>query len=417
MTGHGHASYQFPERPEKSNRPQQSPASSNIPEEAAAGDFCRHDPGFASRLSVLRYLLKARCAECPWRRSAPAIKRVLRRWPRRDDGPDPYRALRRAQKCRNDPSPDIPWAAPSTSGGGPAPAPRSPAPYTVVAHYPSDSSGRLYRVRSVLGTEERMVPEIRSLRRAAQRRHRGAHAAQAAQRLIRAEMGEMSHAGAEAFDCQACGACCAFNRDWPRFWTESEAEIERVPRATGTMPRWRCAATATAAPPWKARSAAPPAAWSMPTGRWSAATACRATTPAGSPGPGWGWRRERARRPAGTAPPGPGDLRSEGAAARGGGRRRGGAVSISACSATAALDDNGYTIPGDRAEALRWLLLAAGNGLPRAQLRLAELYADSPRGLGRPGARRRLVPGGRGTGDRCPSALRPRPDTGPWPPG
>ena len=32
-------------------------------------------------------------------------------------------------------------------------------PYTVVAHYPSDSSGRLYRVRSVLATEERMVPE------------------------------------------------------------------------------------------------------------------------------------------------------------------------------------------------------------------------------------------------------------------
>jgi hypothetical protein len=31
--------------------------------------------------------------------------------------------------------------------------------YTVVAHYPSDSSGRLYRIRSVLGMEERMVPE------------------------------------------------------------------------------------------------------------------------------------------------------------------------------------------------------------------------------------------------------------------
>lgn len=41
------------------------------------------------------------------------------------------------------------------------------------------------------------------------------------------------------------------------------------------------------------------------------------------------------------------------------------------------VDDNGYPIPGDRAEALRWLLLAANNGLPRAQLRLAELYADS----------------------------------------
>ncbi|MGK9169461.1 hypothetical protein KXR53_24310 [Inquilinus limosus] len=39
---------------------------------------------------------------------------------------------------------------PGTAGSG---------PYTVVAHYPSESAGRLYRVRSVLGTEERMVPE------------------------------------------------------------------------------------------------------------------------------------------------------------------------------------------------------------------------------------------------------------------
>ena len=31
--------------------------------------------------------------------------------------------------------------------------------YKVVAHYPTDSAGRLYRVRSMLGTEERMVPE------------------------------------------------------------------------------------------------------------------------------------------------------------------------------------------------------------------------------------------------------------------
>ncbi len=31
--------------------------------------------------------------------------------------------------------------------------------FTVVAHYPSRSSGRLYRIRAVLGMEERMVPE------------------------------------------------------------------------------------------------------------------------------------------------------------------------------------------------------------------------------------------------------------------
>jgi TPR repeat protein len=42
------------------------------------------------------------------------------------------------------------------------------------------------------------------------------------------------------------------------------------------------------------------------------------------------------------------------------------------------LDDNGYAIEGDRAEAIKWLLAAAEQGLPRAQSRLAELYAAGP---------------------------------------
>lgn len=42
------------------------------------------------------------------------------------------------------------------------------------------------------------------------------------------------------------------------------------------------------------------------------------------------------------------------------------------------LDDNGYAIEGNRAEALKWLLAAAEQGLPRAQSRLAELYAGGP---------------------------------------
>ena len=41
-------------------------------------------------------------------------------------------------------------------------------------------------------------------------------------------------------------------------------------------------------------------------------------------------------------------------------------------------DDNGYVIEGDRTEAIKWLLAAAEQGLPRAQSRLAELYTDSP---------------------------------------
>jgi TPR repeat protein len=40
------------------------------------------------------------------------------------------------------------------------------------------------------------------------------------------------------------------------------------------------------------------------------------------------------------------------------------------------LDDNGHSIGGNRAEALKWLLQAAEQGLPRAQTKLAEMYAE-----------------------------------------
>ena len=46
------------------------------------------------------------------------------------------------------------------------------------------------------------------------------------------------------------------------------------------------------------------------------------------------------------------------------------------------LDDNGYAIKGDPAEAIKWLLAAAERGLPRAQSKLAELYADGPKASG-----------------------------------
>jgi hypothetical protein len=41
-------------------------------------------------------------------------------------------------------------------------------------------------------------------------------------------------------------------------------------------------------------------------------------------------------------------------------------------------DDNGYDVDSNRAEAMKWLLCAAEQGLPRAQTRLAELYAEGP---------------------------------------
>ena len=42
------------------------------------------------------------------------------------------------------------------------------------------------------------------------------------------------------------------------------------------------------------------------------------------------------------------------------------------------LDDNGYVVEGSRPQAVKWLLAAAEQGLPRAQVKLAEVYADGP---------------------------------------
>jgi uncharacterized protein len=29
-------------------------------------------------------------------------------------------------------------------------------------------------------------------------------------------------------DCRICGACCAFSREWPRFTTEDDADLDRI---------------------------------------------------------------------------------------------------------------------------------------------------------------------------------------------
>ena len=42
------------------------------------------------------------------------------------------------------------------------------------------------------------------------------------------------------------------------------------------------------------------------------------------------------------------------------------------------LDDNGHAVTGNRQQAVKWLLAAAEQGLPRAQVKLAEIYADAP---------------------------------------
>jgi Fe-S-cluster containining protein len=33
------------------------------------------------------------------------------------------------------------------------------------------------------------------------------------------------------FDCQSCGACCAYAADWPRFTLEDDTAIARIPAA------------------------------------------------------------------------------------------------------------------------------------------------------------------------------------------
>jgi uncharacterized protein len=43
-------------------------------------------------------------------------------------------------------------------------------------------------------------------------------------------------------ECQACGACCSYSREWPRFSLESEADLARIPRALidDELGRMRC---------------------------------------------------------------------------------------------------------------------------------------------------------------------------------
>jgi Fe-S-cluster containining protein len=42
--------------------------------------------------------------------------------------------------------------------------------------------------------------------------------------------------------CQSCGACCAYSKEWPRFSTEEDAELERIPSAyvDDSLGRMRC---------------------------------------------------------------------------------------------------------------------------------------------------------------------------------
>src|ERR1700674_954478 len=47
----------------------------------------------------------------------------------------------------------------------------------------------------------------------------------------------------DAAACQACGACCSFSREWPRFSLEDDAALDRIPPAVvdDERGRMRCA--------------------------------------------------------------------------------------------------------------------------------------------------------------------------------
>jgi uncharacterized protein len=33
----------------------------------------------------------------------------------------------------------------------------------------------------------------------------------------------------DSLDCRTCGACCSYSSEWPRFSTEDEAQLQRIP--------------------------------------------------------------------------------------------------------------------------------------------------------------------------------------------
>ena len=43
-------------------------------------------------------------------------------------------------------------------------------------------------------------------------------------------------------DCRACGACCSFSRDWPRFTLEDDADLDLIPEelVNETLSGMRC---------------------------------------------------------------------------------------------------------------------------------------------------------------------------------
>jgi Fe-S-cluster containining protein len=52
----------------------------------------------------------------------------------------------------------------------------------------------------------------------------------------------MESFGNQDSPCQACGACCSYSAEWPRFSLESDAALNRIPNAfvSADKARMRC---------------------------------------------------------------------------------------------------------------------------------------------------------------------------------
>ena len=52
-----------------------------------------------------------------------------------------------------------------------------------------------------------------------------------------------------ASECRACGACCSFSPEWPRFSLESDADLDLIPSAfvDSDLGRMRCSGDRCAA--------------------------------------------------------------------------------------------------------------------------------------------------------------------------
>ena len=59
---------------------------------------------------------------------------------------------------------------------------------------------------------------------------RGRRAAELPERIRAPPVNKLVLAEDTEATCRACGACCAFSAEWPRFALENDAVLDRIPR-------------------------------------------------------------------------------------------------------------------------------------------------------------------------------------------